>query len=91
MDFFRLGSLFGMKMRLKKIILLFFILSEEILEQSRATWFSKNGGNLLYVTFNASSVGEVAFKLYGDDPKDFSSSNFEENSNDLKSGSNCKH
>ena len=37
------------------------------MEQSRATWFSKKGSNLLYATFNASSVGEVTFKFYGDE------------------------
>jgi len=52
---------------------------EEILEQSRATWFSKDGGNLLYATFNATSVGEVSFKLYGDESNDLGT-NFEENS-----------
>ena len=49
------------------------------MEQSRATWFSKKGGNLLYATFNATSVGEVTFKLYGDETNDLGT-NFEENS-----------
>ena len=56
-----------------------FMITEEILEQSRATWFSKKGGNLLYATFNATSVGEVSFKLYGDESNDLGT-NFEENS-----------
>ena len=55
------------------------MITEEILEQSRATWFSKKGGNLLYATFNATSVGEVSFKLYGDESNDLGT-NFEENS-----------
>ena len=56
-----------------------FMITEEILEQSRATWFSKKGSNLLYATFNATSVGEVSFKLYGDESNDLGT-NFEENS-----------
>ena len=55
------------------------MITEEILEQSRATWFSKKGGNLIYATFNATSVGEVSFKLYGDESNDLGT-NFEENS-----------
>lgn len=38
--------------------------SEEILSQSCATWFSTQGGHLLYATFNATNVGEVSFKIY---------------------------
>ena len=37
----------------------FFLFLEEILEQSRAFWFSKNGEKLLYATFDASNVHEV--------------------------------
>ena len=42
------------------------LFSEEILGSSWATWFSKDGGRLLYATFNATKVGEVTFKIYGD-------------------------
>lgn len=42
----------------------FFALTEEILSQSSATWFSPQGGHLLYATFNATNVGEVSFKIY---------------------------
>ena len=37
----------------------FFLFLEEILEQSRAFWFSKNGEKLLYATFDATNVHEV--------------------------------
>ena len=41
-----------------------FYFAEEILSQSSATWFSTQGGHLLYASFNATSVGEVSFKIY---------------------------
>ncbi len=46
---------------------LLFLFVEEILSSSTATWFSKQGGKLAYATFNTTLVGEVTFKLYGDD------------------------
>ena len=43
--------------------------AEEILSQSRATWFSTDGSYLMYASFNTSQVGQVSFKIYGgDDP-----------------------
>ena len=39
------------------MIISFFL--EEILEQSQAFWFSKNGEKLLYATFDATNVHEV--------------------------------
>ena len=37
----------------------YFFFLEEILEQSRAFWFSKTGEKLLYATFDATNVHEV--------------------------------
>ena len=49
------------------VLCISFLFAEEILSQSRATWFSKDGTNLIYASFNTSSVGQVSFKLYGGD------------------------
>ena len=50
--------------KVDRLMTSFFALTEEILSQSSATWFSPQGGHLLYATFNATNVGEVSFKIY---------------------------
>lgn len=44
----------------------FYSFAEEVLEDSKALWFSPNGTKLVYATMNDTNVRNVTFWKYGD-------------------------
>ena len=59
------------------IINFLFYIIEEILEQSRAFWFSKNGNKLLFATFNATNVHEVTLEKAYNQNEEYCEPDFE--------------